>query len=192
MVVTVEEHQRVMICQMCLRCWLSRTTWRLRRLLAEPPACLTLAWPPSRSCTWAWDFSDTSSTESIPKEALRSTYRKRTCECEILEFLDFPLSRPRIFVVFTNFSRCSLAQAVKLLFAFAIFISYALQAYVPVDIIWNTYMKRRIQNWDKATMEYLLRISVVVVTCKYLDNTPQFTVFICLWTKHVRRHWVQL
>lgn len=76
-----------------------------------------------------------------------------------------------IFLMFWTVTKISflyrLAQAVKLIFAFAIFITYALQAYVPVDIIWNTYMKKRIQNWDKATMEYLLRISVVLVTCKY-------------------------
>lgn len=79
----------------------------------------------------------------------------------------------------TEFSfPCRLAQAVKLIFAFAIFITYALQAYVPVDIIWNTYMKKRIQNWDKATMEYLLRISVVLITCKS-------NIKIDSWVRHI-------
>jgi len=71
-----------------------------------------------------------------------------------------------------------LAQAVKLIFAFAIFITYALQAYVPVDIIWNTYMKKRIQNWDKTTMEYILRIAVVLITCKRIICTILCTVLL--------------
>ncbi|CAH1713514.1 proton-coupled amino acid transporter-like protein CG1139 [Aphis gossypii] len=74
-----------------------------------------------------------------------------------------------------------LSQAVKLIFAFAIFITYALQAYVPVDIIWNTYMKKRIQNWDKTTMEYLLRISVVLVTFLLAVAIPLLELFISLF-----------
>ncbi|XP_050432741.1 proton-coupled amino acid transporter-like protein CG1139 [Adelges cooleyi] len=74
-----------------------------------------------------------------------------------------------------------LAQAVKLIFAVAIFITYALQAYVAVDIIWNTYMKKRIQNWDKATMEYGLRVSVVLVTFVLAVSIPRLELFISLF-----------
>ncbi|XP_025408091.1 proton-coupled amino acid transporter-like protein CG1139 [Sipha flava] len=74
-----------------------------------------------------------------------------------------------------------LAQSVKIIFAFAIFITYALQAYVPVEIIWNTYMKERLQNWNKTTMEYLLRISVVIVTFLLAVFIPRLELFISLF-----------
>ncbi|VVC27247.1 Amino acid transporter, transmembrane domain [Cinara cedri] len=74
-----------------------------------------------------------------------------------------------------------LSQLVKIIFAFAIFITYALQAYVPVEIIWNTYMKKRIQNWDKTTMEYLLRISVVLITFLLAVSIPLLELFISLF-----------
>lgn len=97
-------------------------------------------------------------------------------DLNIIGIAAFPLF---CMLSFTNFLCSSLSQAVKLIFAFAIFITYALQAYVPVDIIWNTYMKKRIQNWDKTTMEYLLRIAVVLVTCKY--NNKLYTIWIFLY-----------
>lgn len=74
-----------------------------------------------------------------------------------------------------------LSQAVKLLFALAIFISYALQAYVPVDIILNTYLKKRIQNFNKTTMEYMLRVSVVLVTFLLAVSIPRLELFISLF-----------
>ena len=62
---------------------------------------------------------------------------------------------------------CSLAHMVNIIFAAAIFITYALQCYVPVDIIWNTYLKKRLDNSNnKLLIEYLMRTGVVMTTCK--------------------------
>ncbi|XP_050540823.1 proton-coupled amino acid transporter-like protein CG1139 isoform X2 [Daktulosphaira vitifoliae] len=74
-----------------------------------------------------------------------------------------------------------LAQTVKLIFAVAIFITYALQAYVPVEILWNTYMKQRIENVNKQKMEYLLRIGVVLVTFVLAVAIPLLDLFISLF-----------
>jgi len=58
-----------------------------------------------------------------------------------------------------------MAQSIKIMFAIAIFITYALQAYVPVEILWTTYLDHRIQN-RKILWEYVCRTFVTLVTCK--------------------------
>lgn len=60
-----------------------------------------------------------------------------------------------------------LANAVRGLFCLAIYISYALQCYVPVECIWNNYMVKRLENSNrKIFWEYGLRIALVLITCK--------------------------
>lgn len=58
-----------------------------------------------------------------------------------------------------------MSQSIKIMFAVAIFITYALQAYVPVEIIWNTYLDHRIKN-RKILWEYVCRTVVTLSTCK--------------------------
>ena len=61
----------------------------------------------------------------------------------------------------------SLSQAVQVLFAIAIFITYALQSYVPVEIIWSTYLKEKFEKSRYNLLyEYILRTVLVLVTCK--------------------------
>lgn len=55
----------------------------------------------------------------------------------------------------------------KIIFAVATFISYGLQGYVPVAIIWGTYLSKRFENSNKKLYwEFLTRVSIVLVTCK--------------------------
>ena len=60
---------------------------------------------------------------------------------------------------------CRLAQCVKIMFAIAILISYALQAFVPVDILWSTYVGHKIKR-HQLFWEYFCRTLVTLVTCK--------------------------
>lgn len=60
----------------------------------------------------------------------------------------------------------SMAQSIKIMFAIAIFITYALQAYVPVEIMWKTYLDRRIPS-RKLLWEYVCRTAVTLATCEY-------------------------
>jgi proton-coupled amino acid transporter len=56
------------------------------------------------------------------------------------------------------------------MFAIAIFITYALQCYVPLEIVWNTYIKDRLvdsSNRKKLVVEYVMRTCMVIGTCKY-------------------------
>lgn len=71
----------------------------------------------------------------------------------------------------------SLAQSVNAIFAVAIFISYGLQCYVPVEIIWTRYLVQHLQNASptkKLVVEYVMRVSVVLITCEYNDFFPSF------------------
>lgn len=87
-------------------------------------------------------------------------------------FLNTYTTHPLSFSImkFCFWSLYRLAQVVKLTFAFTIFITYALQAYVPVDIVWNTYLKKKVKKWDKVIMEYVIRIFIVLLTCEYIIN----------------------
>jgi proton-coupled amino acid transporter len=63
-----------------------------------------------------------------------------------------------------------LAQSVKITFAIAIFITYALQCYVPLEIVWTTYLKDRLvraSSRKKLLVEYLMRTCIVIGTCEY-------------------------
>jgi len=69
------------------------------------------------------------------------------------------------------------------MFAIAIFITYALQCYVPLEIVWNTYIKDRLEHDSdrkKLLVEYVTRTCIVIGTCKYyklckLKYTELFT-----------------
>lgn len=61
-----------------------------------------------------------------------------------------------------------LAQSVRICMALAIFLSYGLQFYVPVNIMWPTlsrYMST--DNDTKVYGEYLFRVVLVLFTCKW-------------------------
>ncbi|KAF6201670.1 hypothetical protein GE061_004064, partial [Apolygus lucorum] len=75
-----------------------------------------------------------------------------------------------------------LAQSVNVIFAVAIFITYALQCYVPVEIIWSTYMKKKYEHSEhKLFYEYIMRICVVIVTFLLAVAIPRLGLFISLF-----------
>lgn len=67
----------------------------------------------------------------------------------------------------------SLAQSVRLMMALAIFLSYGLQFYVPMNIIWP--LVRPYLHSERAQMfgDYLIRTCLVVFTCEFLLFTPR-------------------
>ncbi|XP_018300333.1 proton-coupled amino acid transporter-like protein CG1139 [Mycetomoellerius zeteki] len=74
----------------------------------------------------------------------------------------------------------AMAQSIKIMFAIAIFITYALQAYVPVEILWTTYLDHRIQN-RKILWEYVCRTFVTLVTFVLAIAIPRLGLFISLF-----------
>ncbi|XP_030745998.1 proton-coupled amino acid transporter-like protein CG1139 [Sitophilus oryzae] len=76
-----------------------------------------------------------------------------------------------------------LAQIIILSYAVAIFISYGLQGYVPVHIIWHDYMVKRLEDASekkKTFYEYVLRISCVLTTFILAMTVPLLGLFISL------------
>lgn len=62
----------------------------------------------------------------------------------------------------------SLAQVVKGMLAFAIYITHGLACYVAIDITWNDYMKKNFaESPRKLLWEYVTRTLLVLVTCKF-------------------------
>ncbi|CAH1366374.1 proton-coupled amino acid transporter-like protein CG1139 isoform X1 [Tenebrio molitor] len=83
--------------------------------------------------------------------------------------LNFPAEQP-------------LSQAINLLYSLAIFISYGLQGYVPVAIIWNTYVVKRLEgSTHLIAWEYLLRFACVIVTFVLALTIPMLGLFISLF-----------
>lgn len=63
-----------------------------------------------------------------------------------------------------------LAQSVKLMIAIAIFLTYALQFYVPMEVIWKN-VRGNFSADNKNAAEYTIRVLLVVRSpCKYLYN----------------------
>lgn len=60
-----------------------------------------------------------------------------------------------------------LAQFVKGMLAFAIYITHGLACYVAIDITWHDYLMKRFQTSNHKTLwEYVVRTCLVLVTCK--------------------------
>ncbi|XP_012272958.1 proton-coupled amino acid transporter-like protein CG1139 [Orussus abietinus] len=73
-----------------------------------------------------------------------------------------------------------MAQSIRIMFAIAILFTYALQGYVPVEIIWNTYLDHRIQN-RKLFWEYVCRTVVTLATFVLAIAIPRLGLFISLF-----------
>lgn len=82
-----------------------------------------------------------------------------------------------------------LAKSVNILYSIAIFISYGLQGYVPVRILWDSYILKRLEgSRNLMAWEYLLRISSVLVTCKHRRNNSNTPTSILLISSRSCRH----
>lgn len=52
----------------------------------------------------------------------------------------------------------------------AIIMSYALQCFVPIDIIWNNYLlekTKHLTNLQQQFIEFSIRTGCAILTCKY-------------------------
>lgn len=73
-----------------------------------------------------------------------------------------------------------LAMAVNLIFVVAIFLTYALMLYVPVELIWPHLIERFSEFTRKRFTIYLFRGSLVVVTLTVAAIIPHIGLFISL------------
>uniref|UniRef100_A0A1Y1NIZ6 Amino acid transporter transmembrane domain-containing protein n=4 Tax=Photinus pyralis TaxID=7054 RepID=A0A1Y1NIZ6_PHOPY len=75
-----------------------------------------------------------------------------------------------------------LSKVVQGLYSLAIFISYGLQGFVPINIMWNTYLAHYFINFKRPWVcEYLLRVVTVLVTFVLALFVPMLGHFISLF-----------
>lgn len=75
-----------------------------------------------------------------------------------------------------------LPEITRGLFTFAIFISYALQCYVPISIIWENYFSDDIKKSEKSDLYlYGLRIITTIFTFLIAAAVPHLGLFISLF-----------
>ncbi|KAI3352020.1 hypothetical protein L3Q82_020259 [Scortum barcoo] len=78
-----------------------------------------------------------------------------------------------------NLPNCWTYQAVKLLYCFGIFITFALQFYVPAEILIPPVLARVSQRWERA-VDLLLRTVLVIFTCALAILIPELDLVISL------------
>ncbi|XP_035265473.1 proton-coupled amino acid transporter 1 [Anguilla anguilla] len=78
-----------------------------------------------------------------------------------------------------NLPNCWMYQVVKLLYCGGIFFTYALQFYVPADIITPTAVARVGERW-KLPVDLLIRTALVIFTCLLAILIPELDLVISL------------
>ncbi|XP_022244683.1 proton-coupled amino acid transporter 1-like isoform X2 [Limulus polyphemus] len=78
-----------------------------------------------------------------------------------------------------------LYDVVRIMFSIAIFLSYALQFYVPMQFIWPYIQKKgklseRLSSKQEQMLEYVLRIGLVTITFGLAAAIPKLDLFISL------------
>lgn len=75
-----------------------------------------------------------------------------------------------------------LAQVIQGTLAIAIFITYALQCYVAVDITWNMYIEPKMSKHPRKLLwEYVCRTVIVLITFGLAVAIPKLELFISLF-----------
>lgn len=87
----------------------------------------------------------------------------------------------RVFIfVLKMFLICRLAQCVRVMMATAIFLSYCLQFYVPMNIIWPIIKKRLHTDQAQFYGEYATRTGLVILTFALAAAIPNLGAVISL------------
>ncbi|XP_060658051.1 proton-coupled amino acid transporter-like protein CG1139 [Drosophila nasuta] len=73
-----------------------------------------------------------------------------------------------------------LPQCVRAMLALAIFFSYALQGYVAIEIIWRNYMLPRLVDNATRSLEYLVRMAMVIASVLCAIAYPDFGLLLSL------------
>lgn len=124
------------------------------------------AWLLSHCCTPFLDSWVIWNMVLFPTKVLLSICHRLICKFSLFRWCDTSQTiqhyRVNLFLMF-----CSTTKVVQGVFTVATFISYGLQCYVPVDIIWGNYLSKRLG--DKIYWEFAVRIGIVLMTCKQIN-----------------------
>ncbi|XP_030035360.1 proton-coupled amino acid transporter-like protein CG1139 isoform X1 [Manduca sexta] len=96
------------------------------------------------------------------------------------------LAAGRDYDVMNRLGCSMLATSVIVMFAVAIFISYGLHCYVPVEVVWRGYVLPRLQAAGvsaarRTLAEYALRVALCLITFVLAVSVPQLGLFISLF-----------
>lgn len=69
----------------------------------------------------------------------------------------------------------------RALFAVAVFISYALQCYVAISIIWDNYLSKRLNKEHEKRNQFFFRLVITVFTFLVAAAVPELGLFISLF-----------
>lgn len=61
-----------------------------------------------------------------------------------------------------------MSQIVKLTISFGVLLGFALQFYIPIEIMWPSIVSRYNIKNNVVLKEQIFRIFMVLVTCKYI------------------------
>lgn len=100
--------------------------------------------------------------DSIQDHILISFYTQWFCKATTIHVLSIKLSGVEYFLVLYF----RVYQLVLLMFSISLFISFALQLYVPIRIIWPKIQHHLVSKKKKEFGEYALRIILVMFTGK--------------------------
>lgn len=78
-----------------------------------------------------------------------------------------------------NLPNCWTYQLVKLLYCFGIFITFALQFYVPAEILIPPVVARVAEHWERP-VDLLMRTGLVIITCALAVLIPELDLVISL------------
>lgn len=78
-----------------------------------------------------------------------------------------------------NLPNCWTYQMVKLMYCFGIFITFALQFYVPAEILIPPVVARVAERWERP-VDLLMRTGLVIVTCALAVLIPELDLVISL------------
>lgn len=78
-----------------------------------------------------------------------------------------------------NLPNCWTYQLVKLMYCFGIFITFALQFYVPAEILIPPVVARVAERWERA-VDLLMRTGLVIITCALAVLIPELDLVISL------------
>ncbi|XP_054740052.1 proton-coupled amino acid transporter-like protein CG1139 isoform X1 [Anastrepha obliqua] len=74
----------------------------------------------------------------------------------------------------------ALAAMARIIFAFSIFVSIPLQGYVPIDIVWNNWLKAKVAEKRSFALEMVFRIAIAVSTVLIGIACPKLTLVLSL------------
>lgn len=91
-----------------------------------------------------------------------------------------------IFIIFVNLTLFSrLAQSVRAAMGFSIFLSYGLQFYVPIGIVWPALKGYFHSQSSQHYAELSVRVFLVTLTCKYIIYVYIYVCFLTLIFKNI-------